>query len=107
LDSSKTPGPTDVTAPDLGTIPSPAKIKEFMDQYIIGQDYAKMVVSVAVHNHYMRLANPIVDDVEIDKSNILVFGPTGSGKCTYRDQKIRVRVPKQLADYLKLKAESK
>lgn len=59
---------------------SPSKIKEFMDQYIVGQDYAKMVVSVAVHNHYKRLNNPVVDDVELEKSNILMVGPTGSGK---------------------------
>lgn len=65
---------------DMGEIPSPAKIKEFMDQYIVGQEYAKMVIAVAVHNHYLRLANPVVDEVEIDKSNILIFGPTGSGK---------------------------
>lgn len=71
---------TSPVAADLGEIPSPVKIKEFMDQYIIGQDYAKMVVAVAVHNHYLRLANPVVDEVEIDKSNILVYGPTGSGK---------------------------
>lgn len=62
------------------TIPSPKQIKEHMDQYIIGQDHAKMIVSVAVYNHYLRLANPVVNDVEIEKSNILVFGPTGSGK---------------------------
>lgn len=63
-----------------GTIPSPKKIKEFLDQYIIGQEDAKEVMSVAVYNHYQRLANPIVDDVELEKSNILLLGPTGSGK---------------------------
>lgn len=61
-------------------VPSPQAIKEFMDQYIIGQEYAKMVIAVAVHNHYLRLENPTVDGVEIDKSNVLLFGPTGSGK---------------------------
>ena len=61
-------------------IPNPTKVKEFLDQYIIGQEYAKMVVSVAVSNHYKRLAHPVVDGVEIEKSNILIFGPTGSGK---------------------------
>ena len=71
---------TNPTASELDLIPSPSKIKAHLDNYIIGQDYAKMVVSVAVHNHYMRLAHPTVDDVEIEKSNILVFGPTGSGK---------------------------
>lgn len=63
-----------------GQIPSPKQIREFLDQYVIGQDYSKMVMSVAVHNHYMRLANPVVDDVELEKSNILLLGPTGSGK---------------------------
>lgn len=62
------------------SIPSPSKLKSYLDQYIIGQDYAKMVVCVAVHNHYKRLAHPTVDDVELEKSNILLFGPTGSGK---------------------------
>jgi ATP-dependent Clp protease ATP-binding subunit ClpX len=76
-------GSTNNTTPvaaSLDSIPSPSKIKAHLDNYIVGQDYAKMVVSVAVHNHYLRLANPVVDDVEIEKSNILVFGPTGSGK---------------------------
>jgi ATP-dependent Clp protease ATP-binding subunit ClpX len=63
-----------------GGIPSPRQIREFLDQYVIGQDAAKMVMSVAVHNHYKRLANPVVDDVELEKSNILLLGPTGSGK---------------------------
>lgn len=61
-------------------IPSPRRIKEFLDQYIIGQDYAKTVVSVAVSNHYKRINNPVVDDVELEKSNILLLGPTGVGK---------------------------
>lgn len=63
-----------------GAIPSPRKIKEFLDQYIIGQDDAKRVMAVAVYNHYQRLANPTVDEVELEKSNILLLGPTGSGK---------------------------
>lgn len=62
------------------SIPSPRKIKEHLDQYVIGQESAKMTIAVAVYNHYKRLENPIVDDVEIEKSNILVVGPTGSGK---------------------------
>lgn len=74
------------TTPDM-VLPSPKQIKEHLDQYIIGQDYAKMVVSVAVYNHYLRLANPIIDDIEIEKSNLLLFGPTGSGK-TYLAQTI-------------------
>jgi ATP-dependent Clp protease ATP-binding subunit ClpX len=63
-----------------GEVPSPRVIKEFLDSYIIGQDYAKMVLSVAVHNHYKRLDHPIIDEVEIQKSNVLFLGPTGVGK---------------------------
>jgi ATP-dependent Clp protease ATP-binding subunit ClpX len=66
--------------PETGDIPTPRDINKFLDQYVIGQADAKMVVSVAVHNHYKRLANPIIDDVELEKSNILLLGPTGSGK---------------------------
>ena len=67
----------------VGTIPTPRQIKEFLDQYVIGQDYAKKSVAVAVHNHYKRLNHTDTadgDDVEIDKSNVLLIGPTGSGK---------------------------
>lgn len=63
-----------------GSIPSPPEIKKFLDNYVIGQDYAKMVLSVAVHNHYKRLENPVIDEVEIEKSNVLLLGPTGCGK---------------------------
>lgn len=59
---------------------SPREIKEFLDQYIVGQEDAKKVVSVAAYNHYKRIDNPVVEEVEIDKSNILLLGPTGSGK---------------------------
>ncbi|HPC37759.1 MAG TPA: ATP-dependent Clp protease ATP-binding subunit ClpX [Exilispira sp.] len=58
----------------------PTDIKNFLDQYIIGQDEAKTVLSVAVYNHYKRIYSKKVSDVEIDKSNILLVGPTGSGK---------------------------
>jgi len=66
-----------------GSIPAPRQIKEFLDQYVIGQEHAKRCLSVAVHNHYKRLAHTDTadeDDVEIDKSNVLLVGPTGSGK---------------------------
>src|SRR5205085_2373955 len=62
---------------------TPEGIKKFLDQYVIGQDRAKMVLSVAVYNHYKRIDSnefSYVDEVEIEKSNILLIGPTGSGK---------------------------
>ena len=59
------------------------EFKEFLDQYVIGQDYAKKVLSVAVYNHYKRLSTLAkYEDVQIEKSNILLIGPTGSGKTT-------------------------
>ncbi len=66
----------------LEDIPTPRQIKEFLDQYVIGQDHAKRYLSVAVYNHYKRLLHTDSDDseVEIDKSNVLLIGPTGSGK---------------------------
>jgi len=67
----------------VGTIPAPRQLKEFLDQYVIGQDSAKKALAVAVHNHYKRLSHSDEadeDDVEIDKSNVLLIGPTGSGK---------------------------
>ncbi len=65
----------------LGSIPTPRQLKEFLDQYVIGQDIAKRALSVAVHNHYKRLSTAEKDiPIEIDKSNVLMLGPTGSGK---------------------------
>ena len=62
-------------------LPTPSKIKEFLDQYVIGQEYAKKVLSVAVYNHYKRLNNKAKNpDVEISKSNVILVGSTGSGK---------------------------
>src|SRR2546421_854316 len=75
--------------PLFSSIPAPRQIKEFLDAYVVGQDYAKKALSVAVHNHYKRLSTHETntpegqrptDDVEIDKSNVLLIGPTGSGK---------------------------
>src|SRR5215510_7340319 len=62
----------------LGEIPSPRQIKEYLDQYVIGQDEAKKSLSVAVHSHYKRLlhAEKEEQDVELDKSNVLLIGPT-------------------------------
>ena len=65
---------------DLKNIPAPHKIKETLDQYVIGQDKAKKVMSVAVYNHYKRVATDTMDEIEIEKSNMLMIGPTGCGK---------------------------
>jgi ATP-dependent Clp protease ATP-binding subunit ClpX len=61
-------------------LPVPSEIKSELDRYIVGQDRTKKALSVAVHNHYKRIMNPVENDVEIEKSNILLIGPTGSGK---------------------------
>ncbi|MDE6450161.1 MAG: ATP-dependent Clp protease ATP-binding subunit ClpX [Muribaculaceae bacterium] len=65
---------------NLETIPTPKEIKEFLDRYVIGQDSAKRYLSVAVYNHYKRLGQPTDDEVDIEKSNIIMVGPTGTGK---------------------------
>ena len=67
-------------APLMNNLPTPSKIKEFLDEYVIGQDYAKKVLSVAVYNHYKRLNNPKKDEVDITKSNVILIGSTGCGK---------------------------
>lgn len=66
---------------DFKTLPKPSEIKEYLDEYVIGQDDAKKYLSVAVYNHYKRLVQEKTDDdVEIEKSNIIIVGPTGTGK---------------------------
>ena len=65
---------------NLRDIPAPHKIKAMLDEYVIGQDYAKKVMSVAVYNHYKRVVTNTMEEIEIDKSNMLMVGPTGSGK---------------------------
>ncbi|MDO4941393.1 MAG: ATP-dependent Clp protease ATP-binding subunit ClpX [Lachnospiraceae bacterium] len=65
---------------DLKKIPAPHQIKGQLDDYVIGQEYAKKVISVAVYNHYKRVVTNTMDEIEIDKSNMMMIGPTGSGK---------------------------
>ena len=65
---------------DIREIPAPHKIKAKLDDYVVGQEYAKKVISVAVYNHYKRVATDTMDDIEIEKSNMLMIGPTGCGK---------------------------
>lgn len=64
----------------LSTIPAPHEMKAKLDEYVIGQEYAKKVISVAVYNHYKRVLTDTMDDIEIEKSNMLMVGPTGAGK---------------------------
>lgn len=70
---------------DKPKLPSPAEIKEILDSYVIGQEDAKKTLAVAVYNHYKRINNPQLndDDVEIQKSNVLLLGPTGSRKNSF------------------------
>ncbi len=81
-------------------IPRPSEIKDILDEYVIGQERAKKVLSVAVHNHYKRIdSNFAMDDVELQKSNILLLGPTGSGKTLLAQTLARIiDVPFCIAD---------
>ena len=65
---------------DIRKIPAPHKIKASLDEYVVGQEHAKKVISVAVYNHYKRVATNTMDNIEIEKSNMLMIGPTGCGK---------------------------
>ena len=67
---------------DIKNIPAPHKIKARLDEYVVGQERAKKTMAVAVYNHYKRVATNTMDDIEIEKSNMLMIGPTGSGKST-------------------------
>ena len=82
-------------------VPKPKEIKDYLDQYVIGQDYAKKVLSVAVYNHYKRIANAhtLSDGIELEKSNVLLLGPTGTGKTLLaRTLAKKLNVPFAIAD---------
>ncbi|WP_153795130.1 ClpX C4-type zinc finger protein, partial [Paenibacillus polymyxa] len=85
---------------DLKDIPKPMQIREILDQYVIGQDQAKKSLSVAVYNHYKRInTQNKIDDVELQKSNILMLGPTGSGKTLLAQTMAKIlNVPFAIAD---------
>jgi len=84
VDEIEHKGSASKVAPAMGKAPKPQEIKDYLDQYVIGQDRAKKVLSVAVYNHYKRINHNLVekkdDGVELEKSNILLVGPTGTGK---------------------------
>jgi ATP-dependent Clp protease ATP-binding subunit ClpX len=84
----------------VSSVPKPSDILKVLDQYVVGQDYAKKVLSVAVHNHYKRIDSSMVTgDVELQKSNILLVGPTGSGKTLMAQTLARfLQVPFAIAD---------
>ena len=94
-------GPEGEEAPDFAGINllKPKEIKEFLDQYVVGQEEAKKVLSVSVYNHYKRVTSCQHMDVDVQKSNILMIGPTGSGK-TYLAQTMAkiLNVPFAIAD---------
>jgi ATP-dependent Clp protease ATP-binding subunit ClpX len=84
---------------DKPQMPTPTVIKSFLDQYVVGQEDAKVTVAVAAYNHYKRISNPAPEGVEIDKSNILLLGPTGSGKTLIATSLARcLHVPYAMAD---------
>lgn len=86
-------------APGLDSLPTPAEIKAYMDGYIVGQDEAKVALAVAVYNHYKRIYFADDSDVELQKSNILLIGPTGSGKTLFAQTLAKIlNVPFAIAD---------
>jgi ATP-dependent Clp protease ATP-binding subunit ClpX len=85
---------------DTGDIPKPTQIKDFLDEYVIAQERAKKILSVAVYNHYKRIrSNVSLEDVELEKSNVMLIGPTGTGKTELAKTLAKIlQVPFSIAD---------
>jgi ATP-dependent Clp protease ATP-binding subunit ClpX len=100
LEEEKQQARKELGAGDLADLPSPREIYQRLDEYVVGQERAKKVLSVAVYNHYKRIrAGAAVDDVELQKSNILLVGPTGCGKTLLAQTLARILdVPFSIAD---------
>ena len=97
MPDQRQPMPKVLEVPDA--IPAPREIRQYLDQYIIGQEKAKVALSVAVYNHYKRIFFGGDSDVELQKSNILLIGPTGSGKTLFAQTLARMlKVPFAIAD---------
>jgi ATP-dependent Clp protease ATP-binding subunit ClpX len=89
----------EIKVPTLPKLPAPREIHHFLNDYVIGQEKAKKILSVAVHNHYKRIYSPAEADVELQKSNILLIGPTGTGKTLFAQTLAKILdVPFAIAD---------
>lgn len=83
---------------------TPPDIVAHLDQHVIGQDLAKKTVAVAIYNHLQRLAHGATSDVKVDKSNILMIGSSGVGKCLHGTTRIKVKIPKKIANLIQDKS---
>src|SRR4030043_400241 len=89
----------EVKGPVFPKLPTPMEIHQFLNDYVIGQERAKKILSVAVHNHYKRIYSPAESDIELQKSNILLIGPTGTGKTLFAQTLAKIlNVPFAIAD---------